>query len=132
MTRKERKEGKNWLQWLVFGIGAVTTLGLVGVLGWDAATVRSRPPECHVTLGEPVREAKAFRVPVRVENRRGDSAENVRVDVELIRGSEAIETGSVTFAFLPRGATRDGAVTFENDPARVDRVRARCAGYEVP
>jgi uncharacterized protein (TIGR02588 family) len=39
--------------------------------------------------------------------------------------------GELTIAFLPRRATREGWVTFQQDP-RAARLTARVLGYEKP
>jgi|SRR5919206_2240455 uncharacterized protein (TIGR02588 family) len=127
---KTRKIEKNWLEWAVFGAGLALILGALGFLAYDGATAGDSPPEFRIELLPHERRGDSFHVPVRVKNSGGRTAEGVRVEV-LLEGAGQAERGEFVLAFLPRGGTREAAVTFHADPS-AGRLRARVLGYEEP
>ena len=124
---KPKPEGKNWLEWTIFGMSSVLVLTTLGFLLWQTLTTQSRPALLEATLGEPVKNRAGIRVPVTVRNRGDETAENV--DVEVTAPGD--ETGSFTLAFVPRGAERHGWVVFEK-PFRRNQLDAQIKGYEQP
>ena len=133
MTKKARaKVEKNWLEWVVFGVGLLLVVSTLAYLVYDGATAGGAPPDIEVRLGEPRRGGPGFLVPVTVVNRGGETAGGVTVEVVLeAAGSPEPERGEFTLAFLPRGGTREGWVAFRTDP-RAGRLTARAHGYEQP
>ncbi|HEX8337013.1 MAG TPA: hypothetical protein VF621_09795 [Pyrinomonadaceae bacterium] len=133
MTKRSRgKVEKNWLEWVVFGVGLLLVLSTLAYLVYDGATAGDSPPDVQVRLGEPRRGGPGFLVPVTVVNRGGETAGGVTVEVVLeAAGSPEPERGEFTLAFLPRGGTREGWVAFRTDP-RAGTLTARALGYEKP
>ena len=133
MTRKAAaKVEKNWLEWVVFGVGLLLVVSTLAYLVYDGATAADTPPDVEVRLGEPRPGGAGFRVPVTIVNRGGQTAGAVSVEVVLEgTGAPEPERGEFTVAFLPRGGTREGWVSFRSDP-RAGRLTARASGYEQP
>jgi uncharacterized protein (TIGR02588 family) len=133
MTKGSRgKVEKNWLEWVVFGVGLILVVSTLAYLVYDGATSADTPPDIEVRLGEPRPGGPGFLVPVTVVNRGGQTAGGVSVEVVLeAAGSPEPERGEFTLAFLPRGGTREGWVAFRSDP-RAGRLTARASGYEKP
>lgn len=133
MTKKSgAKVEKNWLEWVVFGVGLVLVVSTLAYLVYDGATAPDTPPDIEVRLGEPRPGGAGFLVPVTVFNRGGQTAEGVTVEVVLdTSAAPEPERGEFTLAFLPRGGTREGWVSFSTDP-RAGRLTARAHGYEQP
>ena len=133
MTKRARKQvEKNWLEWVVFGVGLVLVVSTLAYLVYDGTTAADTPPDVEVRLGEPRPGGEGFLVPVTLFNRGGQTAEGVSVEVVLeAGGSSEPERGEFTVAFLPRGGTREGWVAFRSDP-RAGRLTARAPGYEQP
>jgi uncharacterized protein (TIGR02588 family) len=133
MTKGARgKVEKNWLEWVVFGVGLVLVVSTLAYLVYDGATAGDRPPDIEVRLGEPRAGGPGFLVPVTVVNLGGETAAGVTVEVVLEgAGPAEPERGQFTLAFLPRRGTREGWVAFRNDP-RAGRLTARALGYEKP
>ena len=127
---KRRKIEKNWLEWVVFGLGLALVLGVLGFLAYDGATATGEPPRFRIELGRPERRGDGFHVPVRVKNEGGETAGGVAVEVTL-EAAGASERGEFVLAFLPRGGTREASVTFHTDPG-AGHLRARVLGYEKP
>ena len=133
MTKRgSGKVEKNWLEWVVFGVGLLLVVSTLAYLVYDGATAADTPPDVEVRLGEPRPGGAGFLVPVTVVNRGGQTAEGVAVEVVLeTAGSPEPERGEFTVAFLPRRGTREGWVSFRSDP-RAGRLTARASGYEKP
>jgi uncharacterized protein (TIGR02588 family) len=134
MTKKAvpARVEKNWLEWLVFGVGLALVASTLAFLLYDGATQPDTPPEVEVTLGEPRPGGRGFLVPVTLFNRGGQTAEGVTVEVVLEgAGAPEPERGEFTVAFLPRRSRREGWVVFTSDP-RAGRLKARALGYEKP
>ena len=129
------KVEKNWLEWGVFGVSLVLVLGTLAYLVYEATTLGDQPPIIEAQLGAPQQQAGEFAVPVTLINRGDQTAAGVMVEVTLEGngGGAAAETERSEFSipFLPRGATREGRVSFRTDP-RLGRLQARVLGYEKP
>ncbi|HEV2880865.1 MAG TPA: hypothetical protein VGX24_06110 [Pyrinomonadaceae bacterium] len=126
------KPQKNWVEWVVFVVGLALVLSALAYLVYDGATMGSDPPSIEVRLGSPEARAHNFIVPVTVTNHGDETAEGVAIEVLLEGGGGGERTrGELTIAFLPRRATREGFVTFQQDP-RAARLTARVLGYEKP
>lgn len=72
-----------------------------------------------------------FIVPVTVVNHGDETAEGVRIEVVMESGGEVKARGEFDIPFVPRHATREGWVTFEQDP-RTAQLKARVLGYQKP
>ena len=122
---------KNALEWSVFAVALLLVLATVGYLVREALTTQvDAPPDLVVTLGQPTRTAGGHRVPVQVENRGGETAEQVQVTVSL-EGSEGSEDAALMIPYLPRESRRSGWVTFQGDPG-AGVLRVEGVAYQAP
>lgn len=126
-----KREEKNWLEWIVFSVASVLTIGLIALLLWDASRTSPEPVRCEVLLESSHPEGKGYRIPFEAVNRGGETAENVVVEVALMRGSETLESSTLEIPFLPREGSRKGFIEFNTDPNASDRIETRCAGYQT-
>ena len=122
---------KNPLEWAVFGVGLLLPAGVIGGLVLDAVRGGDAAPALAIALGEPQHVTGVFRVPVQVENVGDTTAESVTVEVALRASGREVERAEIAFAFVPRGSSRHGWVTFRNDP-RCCELMARPLGFEAP
>lgn len=122
---------KNVLEWIVFVVSAILIAVMVIVLVASAVRSGKEPPVLEIETGAAVRVADAFRVPVHVRNRGDETAEEVRVEVSLMNGDQALEESELTVMFVPRKSSREGWVTFRRDPGCC-RVVARAVGFNRP
>ena len=123
---------KNWVEWTVFAVGLVFVASALSYLVYDGATMGSEPPSLEVRLGTPEQRPYNFIVPVTVTNHGDETAEGITVEVSMEdAGGGEPARGELTIAFLPRRATREGFVTFDQDPRAV-QLKARVLGYEKP
>jgi len=124
-------KSKNWLEWLVFGLGLILCGGVAGFLIYEMATASpGESPHLEVTLGSPRAKGTHFEVPVTVRNRGDETAEGLTVEVRLTKGERA-ENSSFELPYVPPHSTRHGMVLFETDPVGAE-LRARPVGYENP
>ena len=126
-----KKVQKNWLEWGAFAVGLVLVLSVLVYLGYSGASMGNEPPNIEVRLGTPEQKQFNFIVPVTVVNHGDETAEGVHIEVVMQRGGEEAARGELDIAFLPRHATHEGWVTFENDP-RSFQLKARVLGYQKP
>lgn len=99
------------LENVVFVLSLVAIAALVGMLVYDGVVGPSGPPDVRVAV-DTVATARPEIVPVRVENRGGDVAEAVRIEVCDARGACA----QIDLDYVPSGATRRGVVGFRRPP----------------
>ena len=126
-----KKTRKNWLEWVVFAVGLILVSATLGYLIYAGASMGHEPPSLEVRLGIPEQTQFSFIVPVTVVNHGDEAAEGVRIEVVMLSGGEEKARGELDVAFLPRHATREGWVTFEQDP-RTAQLKARVLGYQKP
>ena len=126
-----KKIQKNWLEWVVFVLGLMIVSAALGYLIYAGASMGHQPPSIEVRLGTPERQEFNFIVPVTVVNHGDETAGGVRIEVVMESGGEEKARGELDVAFLPRHATREGWVTFEQDP-RAAQLKARVLGYQKP
>lgn len=122
---------KNWLEWSVFAAGLVLVASTLGYLIYTGATMGNEPPSIEVRLGTPEQRSHNFIVPVTVVNHGDRTAEGVRIEVLMESVGAETARGELDIPFVPRRATREGWVTFEQDP-RSAQLKARVLGYEEP
>lgn len=126
-----RQLQKNWFEWMVFAVGLVLVVLTLGYLTYEGATMGSEPPSLEVRLGAPEQRAHNFIVPVTVKNHGDQTAGGIHIEVLMESGGEEKARGELDIPFLPRHATREGWVTFDEDP-RGAQLKARVLGYEKP
>ena len=126
-----KKIQKNWLEWVVFVLGLMIVSAALGYLIYAGASMGHQPPSIEVRLGTPERQEFNFIVPVTVVNHGDETAGGVRIEVVMESGGEEKARGELDVAFLPRHATREGWVTFQQDPSTA-QLKARVLGYQKP
>jgi uncharacterized protein (TIGR02588 family) len=126
-----KKIQKNWLEWVVFAVSLILVVFTLGYLVYAGVSMGEQPPSLEVRLGTPEQRQFNFIVPVTVVNHGDETAEGVKIEVVLQSGGEEKARGEVEIPFLPRHATREGWVAFEQDP-RTAQLKARVLGYQKP
>jgi uncharacterized protein (TIGR02588 family) len=121
----------NWLEWVVFAVSCVLVVAVLGYVAVDAWTMEDAPPDLVVTVGKPHPANGGWRVPITVENRGEETAEEVRVGVDLRQGGEVREHSEFFLSYVPRHSRREGWVTFRHEPASAE-LDARPLGYAKP
>jgi len=122
---------KNWFEWIVFALGLILVSSTLGYLIYAGTSMGQEPPSLEVRLGTPEQRQFNFIVPVTVVNHGDETAEGVRIEVVMESGGEEKARGEFDVPFVPRHATREGWVTFEQDPSTA-QLKARVLGYQKP
>jgi uncharacterized protein (TIGR02588 family) len=122
-----KRPHKNGLEWSVFFLSAALVLAILGYLVFAAVQNRDSPPDLQITTGTP----RSHRVPVTVRNEGDSTAESVRIEVLLMRGSEEVERAELDLPFVPHRSKREGWVEFRHDP-RCCAVVTRAVGFTSP
>ena len=107
---------KNWFEWIVFALGLILVSSTLGYLIYAGASMGHEPPSLEVRLGTPEQRQFNFIVPVTVVNHGDETAEGVRIEVVMESDGEVKARGEFDVPFVPRHATREGWVTFEQEP----------------
>ena len=126
------KDSKNWLEWSVFAASCVLVLSVIGALGYQIFAGGDEPPAIGIELGRTVKRGNHYALFVTAVNRGERTAELVQIEVTLEKDSGESERAELQIQFLPKGASRDGWVTFKTDPATAMKVTARAHGYAEP
>ncbi|HEX8550565.1 MAG TPA: hypothetical protein VF681_03310 [Abditibacteriaceae bacterium] len=116
---------KNALEWSVFALSFALLVGTIGFLVLDARRTGDGAPLLEATTGRATQWQDQWLVPVRIVNRGETVAEEVAVEVK-----SGEESGELAFAFVPRGSSREGFVSFSKEPQ--GQLKARVRGYETP
>lgn len=128
--QSEEKTGKNWLEWLIFGLSCLLVSATLGYLVFLAVTQRDSPPNLVLQIGQSTRSASGFQVPITVENRGDQTAQTAEIEITFEDG-KTMETASFTLDYVPHGSKRRGAVTFSRQPKK-EQLSARVVSYQLP
>ncbi|MGQ9372158.1 hypothetical protein [Azospirillum sp. ST 5-10] len=120
-----------WSEWAVALIGLLLVAGAIGYLAYLAAFVPERPADVVATVEHVGAASAGHRVDVRVENRGGTTAAEVKIEGRLARDGAAVETSDVTFDFVPPNSERRATLMFRSDPGGVP-PEVRVIGFREP
>lgn len=126
---------KNWLEWCVFAFGATALVCVALFLVIEAVRHGDRPPALSLELGAPWQQVGVTPpyvvVPVTVRNDGDAAANEVEVEVDVVRDGRVVERGTLNIDELPRQSQRGGAVTLRALPGPGE-LHARVLGYADP
>lgn len=130
MTTEAPNRTKNALEWTVFGISLILVVGTLGWLVVAALQTDAGPARLQIHTGPPETADGRVTIPVTVKNDGGQVAESVEVRVTLGTGP-ARQEATFTIDYIPRDATRQGAVSFQatDEPATPESI---VVGYSTP
>jgi uncharacterized protein (TIGR02588 family) len=124
------KEAPLWM-WGIALIGLILTLGSIGFLLYEAAFGDSSPPDVTVHLESVVPVRNGFLVQFRAVNDGGTTAQGLKVEGEISKGTERVETSDTTIEYVPAHSERKGGLFFSTDPRQYD-LRLGAKGFEKP
>ncbi|PVY39432.1 hypothetical protein [Pontibacter virosus] len=138
-TKKEQQgnragddDDKNALEWAVFGVSLVLVLAILVYLSYMAYTHKPSTPDLAVAYFHDPSANAPHRYRVVVENKGGETAEEVQVELIVESGGAEVESAELNIAFSPKESKREGWVNFKEDPAKADTLVARVVSYKRP
>ena len=119
------------IEWLLGALSAALVLAMIGFTLYRAISATTETPDLDVVVERIEAASGRFRVGFRVDNRGDATAATVKIEGQLKRGDETIETSETTLDYVPAHSTRRGGLLFNHDPSRfVVRLEAR--SYQEP
>lgn len=120
------------LEWISAAVGLIVTLGLIGVIGWEALNPDPTPPAMVVEQRGVTATPSGYVLEVRVTNRGGSPAAQVIVEGELTPPTGGPpETAEATFDYVPDHSSRAGGLFFQADP-RQGELKLGAKGFAEP
>lgn len=130
--KDKHKDEKNWLEWLVFSVCLTLVLAILGYLVYKTYTHQPTPPDLVIhSKFDPAPNAPN-RYHVQLDNKGGTTAEEVIVELSLIKDGEQLEHAQLEIPFAPQASQREGWVGFRSAPAASDSVVTRVVSYKKP
>ncbi|MDX5483181.1 MAG: hypothetical protein LPK07_15990 [Hymenobacteraceae bacterium] len=123
---------KNWLEWTVFGISLLLVLSIIGYLAYQTYTRKPSTPDLLVQVRPDPSDHAPTRYHVLLQNKGGATAEEVLVELVLMKGGEEVESAELQLPFVPQESKREGWVSFKNDPNQADTITTRVVSYKKP
>ena len=128
---RPQKDETPLIEWVSAAVGLVLTLGVVGVIGWEALNADDSPPAITVQRLATTRTAAGYVLVVEVANRGGSPAAQVAIEGELTPPGGEPETADATFDYVPDHSTRTGGLFFQGNPDG-GALKLTAKGYVSP
>ncbi|WP_266206081.1 hypothetical protein [Pontibacter kalidii] len=126
------KDRKNWFEWVVFSLGLLLMLSIIGYLVYQTYHQKYNSPDLVAESFADPSEHAPYRYRIVLHNKGGETAEEVKLEVEVLTGAKAVETADLDFPYAPRESMREGWVIFEEDPTAADTVVVKVVSYKKP
>ena len=120
-----------WIEWVASGVGLLLTLGVFGLIGWQALSDAGSPPMITVETTEVAPVMGGYRVMFRAHNIGGAAAAQVLIEGVLSRSNSPGETSDVVLDYIPGHSAREGGLFFSQDP-KSGGLSLRAAGFAEP
>lgn len=127
-----QSDHKNWLEWTVFAISLVLLLAIFAYLGYQTYTQKPSTPDLLVQSRPDPSNHAPNRYHILLENKGGTTAEEVLIELALIKAGEEVEKAQLHIPFAPQESTREGWVGFSSNPSKADTVITRVVSYKKP
>src|SRR5688572_18302152 len=111
---EERRRPTRPAEWVTFGVAAAIVLGVIVTI-LVLARQSTTPPAPAVAVGEVTERDDRYFVPVVVENRGDETAQNVQVTATLTLDDGEVTSDQVV-DFLAGGDSAEVEFVFEDDP----------------
>lgn len=116
----------------MFALSLVLVLAILAYLGYQTYTHEASTPDLQVVSWYDPSEHAPNRYHVLLENKGGETAEEVLVELVLMKGGAEVETAELQIPFAPRESKREGWVAFKNKPEHADTVMVSVVSYKRP
>ncbi|MFL5563433.1 MAG: hypothetical protein ACJ79K_18355 [Gemmatimonadaceae bacterium] len=126
----ERKPGPDWVERTATALSFLLVLGVVAVLGWDAAH-SDRPPALDASAGSPMAVGREWHVPIIVRNTGDVAVQEVGVRVTLERPDTVASDIDIRIDWLPGRSQREVDAVFAADPSR-GKLTVQVQSFDAP
>lgn len=123
---------KNVLELIVFVISALLVTSVIVYLTVLSFNYKSSPPELSVRFKEEHGINNKNIYHIWLYNIGGETAENVKIELELFGKNGSNEKSELEIQFSPRKSVREGWMAFSSPPNASDSVVARVLSYKKP
>lgn len=121
------------VEFVVGVVSGVLLVSVLGLLGYQAVTVRDAPPPPALRtrvdpIGDTDQPPYVFQVQVR--NTGGQTAQAVQITGQLTRDDRQVEQAYATVRYIPPNSRRTVSLLFETDPETAP-ISVKVAGYAL-
>ncbi len=128
---EERTGTTTPLEWAAALLGLAVVLAALGVLAYQAATNGDGPPVIATEVTAVERSGGSYRVEVRVVNRGGHTAAQLKIEGSIEGAGGEPETSDTVIDYLPARSTRPVSLLFSRDPRRA-HLAVRAVSFTDP
>lgn len=128
--KNDQKAPPLW-EWLLAGIGVILVGVAIGTAFYRALTQENTPPQIDVRVVTVKSASAGYVVEFEVRNTGTQTAAALNIEAQLLKGGEAVETGTATLAYSASNSVRRGGIFFTKDPNAFE-IKIRASGYESP
>lgn len=121
----------NWFQLLVFCLGVLLVLSLIGYLGYQSFRLDPLPPKVEVS-SKYMPELPDYTFRIKVSNRGEETATNVSLKLTLYQQGKATETGSFSINYVPIQSEQKGWMIFDRKRQEGDSLVLSSITYLEP
>ena len=135
MVKKKQSQNnseKNILEQFVFVISSLLVLSVIVYLTILSVNYKLLPPDLSVKFKEEPTVNNKNIYHIWLYNNGGETAENVKIELELFRNNKSVEKSELDIQFSPKKSIREGWITFSGSPTASDSVVARVLSYKKP
>lgn len=123
---------KNKLEYAVAGLGFLLVLAILGYLIYKTVSYKSEPPQLFLQYFHEPGRYEPYRYHVIVHNKGAETAEGIIIELTLEKGGEELEKAQLDVAYCPKESSREGYVSFIENPSQADTIKARVVSYNKP
>ena len=131
MAKRSRRPDIPALEWVFAILGFALVAGTAIFVTWHGLTRGSAPPDVSVRVDGVAQVRNGYVVTIRGRNAGATTAKNLKVEGELTKGGEVVESAEMSFDYLPPDSERKGGLMFSKDPRQYE-LKLTPKGYEVP
>ncbi|GAB3168996.1 hypothetical protein [Telluribacter humicola] len=123
---------KNILEYSMAGLGFLLVLSIFIYLIYKTVSFKAEPPQLYLQYFHEPGRYEPHRYHVIVHNKGAETAEAIIIELTLVKGGEELEKSQLDVAFCPKESSREGYVSFIENPAQADTIKARVVSYNIP
>ena len=121
----------NGVQLVVFSLGVLFILGIIGYLSYKAVKMDDKPPQPEVTA-DYMPQLPDYTYRVKVSNKGEETAVNINLKLTLYQDGKAKESGTFSIAYLPIQSEQVGWVVFDTARKPTDSLVVTTITYLRP